>query len=626
MTTTKVRDIRIFDGEDFDLWKMELKACLMKHEIEDILEPGYVPGNNADEKTLLTYRKMCNKALGIIILSLGDTQKRKIKDEKTPLGALKVLEKEYESKSKANRFLLFRKLLVFQWEPGTTLSQHLDALDKMIDRVRAVGKDVDDDTVCGVMINSLPPQYNHIIENFDIMGETITHEKVREVLLQHEQTLRIREGESGLQGLVAHKHTKTPHNATNNVVCSHCKSPKHTAKECWKLHPELAWWYDKDKKKGQASTKKDKEKGKRVKEAFVASHIPLEGSDPNIWLVDSGASCHMCHSRESFVSLRPHSVSVRIGKKGHSVVSEGVGDIDLTLDVDGDKQLITIHDVLYIPDLPINLLSVAILTMKGLKVEFTVRDGCVVYNSKNLIVAVAPNTGNNTYRHAWLVDSGASCHMSNNRNNIVNLRSQKMIIRIGKKGHSIISEGIGEVNLTLDVEGEQQHITIHDVLYIPELPVNLLSVAVLTAKNLRVEFSKKYGCLVYNSNEVVVAVAPNIGNNTYQLQAHGETAAVAVTDTANALQNAPTKGGAPAVGLPQAGSSGTKPPTTSLIKWHNRLGHISTERIKKMASGLVDGVEKLDFSSPIADCKACALGKLKHKPISKQPASRALAP
>ena len=53
MTTTKVRDIRIFDGEDFDLWKMELKACLMKHEIEDILEPGYVLGNNADEKTSL---------------------------------------------------------------------------------------------------------------------------------------------------------------------------------------------------------------------------------------------------------------------------------------------------------------------------------------------------------------------------------------------------------------------------------------------------------------------------------------------------------------------------------------------------------------------------------------------
>lgn len=90
--TSKVRDIRIFDGEDFDLWKMELKACLMKHEIKDILEPGYVPDVNTDEKTLFLYRKMCNKALEIIILSLGDTQKCKIKDEKTLLGTLKVLE------------------------------------------------------------------------------------------------------------------------------------------------------------------------------------------------------------------------------------------------------------------------------------------------------------------------------------------------------------------------------------------------------------------------------------------------------------------------------------------------------------------------------------------------------
>lgn len=44
-----------------------------------------------------------------------------------------------------------------------------------------------------------------------------------------------------------------------------------------------------------------------------------------------------------------------------------------------------------------------------------------------------------------------------------------------------------------------------------------------------------------------------------------------------------------------------------------------------MANSLVDGMGKINFSHPIADCQACALGKLKRKPISKQPVSRALA-
>ena len=241
----KLNEIRVFEGEDFDLWKLELKACLMKYEIEDVLDPLMVPGPTASEKDMFVWRKQCNKALGLIILSLGDTQKRKIKDEKYPLGALNILEKEYESKSKANKFLLFRKLLALQWEPGTTLAQHLDTLDRMVDRVKAVGKDVDDDTICGVLVNSLPPQYNNIIENFDILGESVTVSKVREVLIQHEQTLKIREGEVGQIALHVNAHAhKNSHKAapstTNNTHkhCTHCNVNTHNTKQCWILYPE----------------------------------------------------------------------------------------------------------------------------------------------------------------------------------------------------------------------------------------------------------------------------------------------------------------------------------------------------------------------------------------------------
>ena len=499
----KLREIRVFDGEDFDLWKLELKACLMKHEIEDVLDPKMVPGINSTEKEMQVWRKQCNKALGLIILSLGDTQKRKVKDEKFPLGALNILEKEYESKSKANKFLLFRKLLALQWEPGTTLAQHLDTLDRTVDRVRAVGKEVDDDTICGVLINSLPAQYDNIVENFDILGETITLNKVREVLIQHKQTVKIREGEVGQIALHASAHknsqkaakppaTNNTNNTTQNNTtqkhCAHCKLNTHNTKHCWILFPEQRPPGRSSDKKAQAGSSTAGTKGKRVKEVFVAANSLSEGAADR-WLLDSGASCHMSHDRDSFVSLRDHKVTIQIGKKGGNVVSEGVGDVDLCLDV---------------------------------------------------------------------------C-------------------------------------------GETQHIRLTDVLYIPDLPVNLLSVAALTSRNLRVEFNKRDGCVVYNRNELIVAVAINTGNNTYSLQLRKETAAAAV--------------------LPSpAGSQVSTRPATDLVKWHNRLGHISTKRIQEMAGGLVDGMGKINFTQPIVDCKACALGKLKRKPISSQPASRALEP
>ena len=50
-----MKHIRLFDGEDFDLWKMELKACLMKHEIEDVLDANLIPSPNADDKVWFTW-------------------------------------------------------------------------------------------------------------------------------------------------------------------------------------------------------------------------------------------------------------------------------------------------------------------------------------------------------------------------------------------------------------------------------------------------------------------------------------------------------------------------------------------------------------------------------------------
>ena len=66
----------------------------------------------------------------------------------------------------------------------------------------------------------------------------------------------------------------------------------------------------------------------------MAANSLLEGAADR-WLLDSGVSCHMSHDRASFVSLRDHKVTIQIGKKGGNVVSEGVGDVDLCLDVCG---------------------------------------------------------------------------------------------------------------------------------------------------------------------------------------------------------------------------------------------------------------------------------------------------
>jgi hypothetical protein len=75
------------------------------------------------------------------------------------------------------------------------------------------------------------------------------------------------------------------------------------------------------------------------------------------WLVDSGATHHMCHTKSQLRKLRKSSKirHVVLGNSTRSVV-DSVGTADLQLG--GSKPCITLNEVLFVPNLRSNLLSV----------------------------------------------------------------------------------------------------------------------------------------------------------------------------------------------------------------------------------------------------------------------------
>ena len=47
------------------------------------------------------------------------------------------------------------------------------------------------------------------------------------------------------------------------------------------------------------------------------------------WIVDSGASCHICNDSSCFVNLKPCNVKISTAKSGEFIVATGIGDIRL---------------------------------------------------------------------------------------------------------------------------------------------------------------------------------------------------------------------------------------------------------------------------------------------------------
>ncbi|KAI5414317.1 hypothetical protein KIW84_058442 [Lathyrus oleraceus] len=108
---------------------------------------------------------------------------------------------------------------------------------------------------------------------------------------------------------------------------------------------------------------------------FTASCFSTRSSS-EYWLINSGCTNHMTYDKTLFKDLKPTKVSkVRIGN-GSYISAKGKGTI-LISTTSGIK---TISDVLYVPDIDQNLLTVGQLIEKGFKVSFE-NQHCVIFDT-----------------------------------------------------------------------------------------------------------------------------------------------------------------------------------------------------------------------------------------------------
>ena len=92
-------------------------------------------------------------------------------------------------------------------------------------------------------------------------------------------------------------------------------------------------------------------------------------------------------------------------------------------------------------------------------------------------------------RDRWLIDSGASRHMTNHKDQLSDYQefNEKELVILGD-GKKLEAFGKGKIKLQL-VQGKTGFFK--DVLYVPKLTCNLLSVGTATDQNLRVEFRQE---------------------------------------------------------------------------------------------------------------------------------------
>ncbi len=119
---------------------------------------------------------------------------------------------------------------------------------------------------------------------------------------------------------------------------------------------------------------------------------------PNSWIMDSGATCHMCNDSKLFAEL--HSLKqpqeVTLGD-GRALEATGHGIVALQMKLpDAKTKRCKLHDVLYMPKLSYNLLSVSKATEAGKTTRFS-EAGCQVLDDNRKLIATASRVGSLYY-------------------------------------------------------------------------------------------------------------------------------------------------------------------------------------------------------------------------------------
>lgn len=197
---------------------------------------------------------------------------------------------------------------------------------------------------------------------------------------------------------------------------------------------------------------------------------------------------------------------------------------------------------------------------------------------------------------AWIVDSGATCHMGKDAKMFSNLETMDRPLRITLgDGRCVSSCQRGKVPITMRVNGRNIDCTLHDVLLVPELSFNLFSISKSSERGASVKFEGEK-CLIFGPKKNQVAVAKR-KEGLYHLDFVLKPPCVLISKKEES--------------------------DLSFQIWHRRLGHLGASGLEELSrGGLVTGMDMKNSNSKEV-CEPCIQGKIHRSSFPKQAKPRA---
>jgi len=397
--------MELLGKENYETWKIHMESILIMNDAWEYVsgektKPEEVRGNAETTEAVRLWEKEDKKAKAKILLAIKASELKQVKDCVTSRDVWQKLKSIYQSSGPARKATMLKQLARHKMGDNEDARDHLRKFFDTTDKLREMDINIPLDLLSVLLMNSLPSSFENfrcaiesrdelpnpetlrvkIIEEFDARKEDTGDTTTRAMLVKGQNARQSTSRRNYSKSKEPLKGESKSKREPFKFKCYRCGKNGHKARDC--KEPE-----------------KNNDDANTVEAASLCA-IPQALNmnkvlDEDYWCLDSGCTAHMCNDK--IISLEEVHESgdarVNLACKETSAPILGKGQVTILTKMKGRTNKLSVRDVLRVPELRTNLLSVGKITDRGYRVIFDKSKAEVIDNVNRSILTAHRKDG-----------------------------------------------------------------------------------------------------------------------------------------------------------------------------------------------------------------------------------------